>query len=158
MTRRLSALPHAHGTAVALAALHGICFPEDPWDAAAIAEILRMPSAFGVAVWEDDDPVGFALALDLRGDGEILSLAILPPQRRRGLGSTLLRALAGEAQRRGATALFLEVAEDNPAALALYRKHDFVEVGRRPKYYHRAGGFSDARILRRSLADAPASS
>lgn len=152
MTRRLAALPHSG--AAALAALHRLCFPEEPWDAAAIAEILRMPSAFGIFACEDDEPVGFVLALDSRGECEILSLAVLPEHRRRGLGSALLGALLSETQRRGAAALFLEVAEDNPAALALYAKHGFIEVGRRPQYYRRAGGFSDARILRRSIAAA----
>ena len=41
----------------------------------------------------------------------------------------------GEAKR-----IFLEVAEDNAPAVALYRKLNFVEVGRRKRYYERPGG------------------
>ena len=41
----------------------------------------------------------------------------------------------GEAKR-----LFLEVAEDNAAALALYKGMGFQEIGRRKKYYHRPDG------------------
>ena len=34
-------------------------------------------------------------------------------------------------------AIFLEVGEDNPAAIALYRAAGFGQVGRRPGYYRR---------------------
>ena len=37
----------------------------------------------------------------------------------------------------GAGAIFLEVGEDNPAAIALYRQAGFEPVGRRPAYYRR---------------------
>lgn len=37
----------------------------------------------------------------------------------------------------GADAIFLEVAEDNPGAIALYRSTGFETVGRRPDYYPR---------------------
>jgi ribosomal-protein-alanine N-acetyltransferase len=47
--------------------------------------------------------------------------------------------------------MFLEVAVGNVAALGLYRKHGFSQVGRRPRYY--ANG-SDALVMRAELAGA----
>jgi Acetyltransferases len=48
----------------------------------------------------------------------------------------------------GAQSLFLEVAEDNAAALGLYRSLGFVEVGRRPGYYDaRSGGGKEKQAL-----------
>ncbi|MFA4893699.1 GNAT family N-acetyltransferase, partial [Brevundimonas sp.] len=53
-----------------------------------------------------------------------------------------------EAAARGARRLFLEVAEDNEAARALYGRAGFSEAGRRPRYYARADGSRrDALLL-----------
>ena len=41
---------------------------------------------------------------------------------------------------RGALKLYLEVAEDNYAAIAFYRSFDFQQVGVRSSYYSRPGG------------------
>ena len=64
------------------------------------------------------------------------------------MGWTLLQALLHEAAARGATEVFLEVAESNAAARALYAKAGAQEVGRRRRYY--ADG-ADALILRMAL-------
>lgn len=48
----------------------------------------------------------------------------------------------------GATRLFLEVAEDNAAARALYDRLGFEPAGRRPRYYSRPNGPAvDALLL-----------
>jgi ribosomal-protein-alanine N-acetyltransferase len=64
----------------------------------------------------------------------------------------LLAALVDEARRRGARALFLEVADDNTAARRLYAARGFVQVGRRANYYRRAAGLVDALVLRLLLS------
>ena len=48
-------------------------------------------------------------------------------------------------------AVHLEVAVDNGAALALYRRSGFEQVGRRRGYYDRGGVSVDALVLRRAL-------
>jgi ribosomal-protein-alanine N-acetyltransferase len=55
------------------------------------------------------------------------------------------------AARHGAEAVFLEVAEDNAAAIALYANNKFVEVGRRPGYYSRKDGRVTALVMRRDV-------
>ena len=70
-----------------------------------------------------------------------------PEARRRGLGADLVRAGAEAARARGASTLHLEVAEDNTAALALYRATGFVEAGRRKGYYARPDGSAAAALL-----------
>lgn len=131
-----------------LAALHRACFPEDPWNAAAIAEILALKGFFGRLAWRDEAPVGFALALDLEGECEILSLGTLPRHRRAGIARTLLAEVCREARERRAEFAVLEVAIDNIAARALYAGFGFTQAGSRPKYYRRGDTLIDAVILR----------
>ena len=42
---------------------------------------------------------------------------------------------AGLAKQRGAQKIFLEVAENNHPARAMYERNGFVQIGVRPKYY-----------------------
>ena len=82
--------------------LHRACFPEDPWDAGAIAQIMRHARDFSAASdGQKTLPVGFALALDLGEEAEILSLGVVPDHRRSGIGSALLDAVCVEARLRG---------------------------------------------------------
>ena len=124
-----------------LARLHAASFP-DAWDAKAIAALLATPGTF--AHWNDD---GFVLARVAAQEGEILTLAVNPAARGRGLGRALLTAALDTAARMGAAAMFLEVGADNPAALALYEALGFVRVGDRKGDYQGR----DALVLRLSL-------
>ena len=108
-----------------LAVLHAACFP-DPWNAAAISALLVAPGTFAYA-HED----GFVLARVAGGEAEILTLAVAPAARGRGLGHALLRAAIVRAQELGAETMFLEVGADNPAARALYAALGFTKVGDR---------------------------
>ena len=133
-----------------LAAIHAEAF-DDPWSADAIAGVLAAPGAFALAIGEPGPLVGFVLCRRTADEAEILTLAVRPADRRRGLAATLLNASIALVTVAGATSMFLEVAEDNPAALALYAGAGFVDVGRRPDYYARPAGAVAARILRRDL-------
>ena len=99
--------------------------------------------------------VGFVVSRFAADEAEILSIAVAPSWRGRGIAGRLLdlhlRRLAGL----GIARLFLEVDEGNAAARQLYARAQFREVGRRGAYYHAAGDPSPpsaALILRRDLA------
>jgi len=126
-----------------LAALHGACFA-DRWTAAFLAKLLAGP---GVSAWTIGEDA-FLLLRVAADEAEILSLGTRPAARRRGHARELVRHAVAAAQAAGARRLFLEVAADNAAAVALYRAHGFVEAGRRPRYY--PGGI-DALVLARAL-------
>ena len=128
-----------------LAALHAASFP-DPWDAAAIAALLATPGTFAFS-----DPEGFVLARIAGDEAEILTLAVAPRARGRGLGRALLQAAIARARQLGAVAMFLEVGVDNPAALALYSGLGFARVGARKAYYAAGHGSGDALVLRLPL-------
>jgi len=91
---------------------------------------------------------GFIMSRMAADEAEILSVAIAPARRGRGLSRPLLefhlRSLAGL----GARTVFLEVDEHNAPACRLYGNATFHEVGRRQGYYQGGGA---ALILRRDL-------
>ena len=132
--------------------LHCACFPEDPWNPQAIAEIMNIAGFFGQIAWVDEMPAGFALALDLRKECEILALGVLPGWRREGIGAALLDSVCSEGSERGAECIVLEVAVDNSAALSLYTGRGFVPIGHRRKYYRQTGSRGDGLVMQRALA------
>ena len=96
---------------------------------------------------------GFILVRTVADEAEILTLAVRPADRRRGIAAGLVARGASVAAAQGASRLFLEVAEDNDAARGLYERAGFVEAGRRPRYYARADGSrTDALILTLNLS------
>jgi ribosomal-protein-alanine N-acetyltransferase len=152
MTRRVESV--CATAAGPLSTLHRACFPDDPWDVPAIIAIMGIPGFFGRTIWEGELPAGFALALDLSKECEILSLGVVPDRRRAGTGLALLDSVCFEARLRGAEGVVLEVAVDNGAARALYAVRGFTPVGRRRNYYRQAGRSVDALMLRLPLAAA----
>ena len=119
-----------------------------------MADLLGSSLVF--ALQAGDPPVGFVLARVVADEAEILTLAIDPVGRRCGTGGALVAAAAGTALAMGARNLWLEVAEDNAAARALYAGARFEAAGRRPGYYRRKDGTVDALLLHRRLNSAPA--
>jgi len=121
-----------------LAIVHAQSF-EAPWSADDIAGLLAGAGGFGLAVAEPEALSGFILCRLAADEAEILTLATRAFRRRRGVATALLRAARGAATAAGARAIFLEVAADNTAALALYDSQGFIQVGERPGYYARPG-------------------
>ncbi len=136
-------------TPAALAALHGRCFTTPrPWSEAAFAGLL--PS---VGVFVLGDARGFVMGRAVAGEAEVLTLAVDPAQRRQGLARELMAAFAAKARELGAESAFLEVAEDNAAAIALYLSLGYAPVGHRRGYFKTPQGqHIDALVLTRPLA------
>lgn len=137
-------------TPAELATLHARCFTTPPpWSEAAFASFLTDPLAFLLV----EGDAAFLLGRAVAGEAELLTLAVVPESRRLGLGRKLLARFLYQARLRGAASAFLEVAEDNTPARALYTAQGFAEVGRRPAYYAGPDGTRIAAIaMQRSLA------
>jgi ribosomal-protein-alanine N-acetyltransferase len=135
--------------AAVIAALHVAAFGE-PWRAEDVALLLATyGSAARLAVDAAGLPVGFVVLRHAGSEAEIVSIGVDPGRRRGGVGAALLTAAVEAA---GLVPLFLEVAEDNLPARALYRRAGFAAVGRRRAYYARPGGASvDAIVMRRDV-------
>ena len=76
--------------------------------------------------------VGFWFIVD---EAHISTLAVHPDYRGYGLGELLLQTAIDDAEQLNAKIITLEVRISNQIAINLYRKHDFKDVGSRPRYY-----------------------
>lgn len=135
-----------------LSRIHHACFTAPrPWSASEIAELLAQTGVFLT-----EAPSGFAMARVIADEAEILTVAVDPKTRRRGIGRQLMSDLIAEAAERGAASLFLEVAETNTAARALYDTLGFRQTGRRKGYFHHPDGTkTDAIVLSRLATPMP---
>lgn len=79
--------------------------------------------------------VGFCICRSTGLEAEILSISVEPNARRSGIGGLLMRESIRQLQRDRVSELFLEVDENNQAAILLYKRLGFLEVGARPGYY-----------------------
>ena len=127
----------------------------DPWSRYALASCIGSPTTrFTVAEVPGKGsapPVvaGYSVLARAADEAELLNLAVAEGARCRGIGAALVRQAIADAAEWGAWAVFLEVRASNAAALALYARAGFEEVGRRRGYYRRPS--EDALILRREL-------
>ncbi|WP_349291902.1 GNAT family N-acetyltransferase [Gluconobacter sp. Dm-73] len=122
-----------------LAELHEAAFHGgEVWSAASFIDLLSMHGTEVVIALIDNSPAGFILSRTVLDETEILTLAVHPYFRRRGVGMSLVQAILSKGQ------VFLEVAVCNNPAAALYEKCGFVKAGLRRGYY-RDG--SDAQVL-----------
>jgi len=121
----------------------------DPWSEASFREALTSPWTFGIVGQTGRGVMGYLIAREVAGTGEVLNLAVAPEGRRRGLGGALLRAGLVALRHRRVTEVFLEVRESNHSAQSLYLGHGFRPVGQRASYYRNPR--EDAVVLRLGL-------
>jgi ribosomal-protein-alanine N-acetyltransferase len=115
-----------------------------------IAEGSMAQSWFGRLLRTRRSLAGFVLSRRVLDEAEILTLAVAPKYRRRGVASALLSThLAALAAAGAKKALFLEVEAGNDAALALYAHFGFYPVGDRKAYYRKGDGQAAAAIVMR---------
>jgi ribosomal-protein-alanine N-acetyltransferase len=110
----------------AIAAIQAACPEAAQWPVGDYSNFPVLIAFTGV------EPAGFCAWRQVGEDeAELLNLAVMPEARRQGVGGALL-----EAVREAATGhIFLEVAQTNSPAIALYRKFGWEPVAVRQGYY-----------------------
>ena len=147
--KNLSLLWASPERAEEVAALHARLF-DQAWDAESIVRLIEHPasSSFIAQIREPRALAGFVIGRIAADEAEILSIGVAPEWQRRGIGRHMAEGLVRAARRAEVKRLFLEVAADNDAAIALYEGLGFKIVGARKAYYPRAGSDNvDAVIL-----------
>ena len=125
----------------------------NPWQRETFLELIGRPN-LELLVMEhgSEGIVGYAVLWCVLDQGELANLAITPPMRGMGLGRRLLSRVVEVARGHGVETMYLEVRESNEAALELYRRFGFSQVGLRKGYYDHPK--EDARILMAKLRPA----
>ena len=132
----------------AIAELEKICF-SDPWSENSIASELDNPLSYWLVADDNGIIAGYVGSQSVLDAADMMNLAVSPDYRKQGIGQALVRGLVNHLQQNNVIALLLEVRVSNHPAISLYEKLGFVQVGRRPKYYHNPR--EDALILRKEL-------
>ncbi len=131
-----------------LAAIHAAAMTvPEPWSAVTLKSFAEAPGGFVVTTAH-----GFALGRVIADEAELLTIAVDPGAQGRGEGRACLAAFESAAAERGARRGFLEVAETNAPARALYAKAHWRQDGKRRGYYRAADGARiDALLLSKEL-------
>ena len=121
-----------------LARLHAACFDRTPrpWTEREFRDLM---ATSGVALLTEPGGRGFVLFRNTGPEAEILTLCTDPVERRTGIARRLLDAMHDELVREGVKEVFLEVAESNTAAVALYLGAGYRKAGYRKDYYDDGG-------------------
>ena len=123
---------------------------EFPWTEGIFRDCLRV----GYCCWvllEEETVVGYAVLSIAAGESHLLNICVSKKCHRQGYATRLVEHMLQLAKRHDAQVCLLEVRPSNKAAVELYEKMDFVEVGIRPAYYPAKNGREDALILAREL-------
>lgn len=124
-----------------LAAIHAASFTHG-WCEEEFESLLsdRASIADGLYIGKQARPCGFILSRRVLDEAEILSIAIDPSHRQRGLSYQLLHRHRETLEHLGIRTLHLEVDENNKPAIALYSRAGFEITGRRRGYYAQPDG------------------
>jgi ribosomal-protein-alanine N-acetyltransferase len=139
-------LPMTASHTAAIAGLEQQCF-SDPWPESAVASELDNPLSYWLVAMDGRTVVGYVGSQTVLGEADIMNVAVAPSHRRQGIAAGLLERLRTDLKEQGVYSLTLEVRASNEAAIALYGLLGYVQVGRRPNYYHKPK--EDALILRK---------
>ena len=95
--------------------------------------------------------LGYLKARVIRDEIEIISILIDKKSRKIGIGKSLLNKLLNIAFEKKIQNIFLEVSVENEIAINLYKKFNFIKVGKRKNYYLQNGRYIDANIMKLAL-------
>ena len=138
--------------AATLSAIHRDSFIVG-WDEKAVTELFTGEGTVAWVTGLAQLPMGMLVARALADEYEIITMAVLPEWRGRGLAKLLLNHVINAAQQKKSKAIFLEVAEDNKPAQDFYQQAGFSVMNRRKDYYRRPGNiYIDALVMRKELA------
>jgi ribosomal-protein-alanine acetyltransferase len=120
------------------------CFKKEAFTKQQIAQLLKNPNSISLIAKENGDIVGFIIGMLSVEDGSlvghILTIDVSPSHRRKGVGIKLLQEIEKIFKDRQTIVCRLEVREDNVAALNLYQKLGYKEIGKLKYYYGDANG------------------
>jgi len=127
--------PATADDAPAIAGLEQVLFGDEAWTQQQVVDELTGFGRVGLVSTSstgggDGEIHGYVITMTIDELTDLQRIGVHPDHQRRGLAGALLDAAVADVDR-----MLLEVADDNDAALAFYRRRGFVEIDRRPRYY-----------------------
>lgn len=135
----------------AVMAIERASFGRDAYDRNLFAEYARSSRVLFLLALDPRDALGYSLACTSRQRSDLanlISIAIHPSARRRGIASLLLKSTIRRLKLRGVTRLTLMVRQSNTPALRFYERYGFRALRRSPGYYEDR---EDGLLMRRNL-------
>lgn len=93
--------------------------------------------------------IGFCISIHRGDSGHIITMDVLQPWRRLGVGSAILEEIEKRLAAKGVEHVALETATDNSAGIAFWRKRGYRSCGMKRGYYPRG---RDAYAMTKSIA------
>ena len=121
--------------AALLAEMHVRIFSYQKWTKDDFLQIFKNPVAHGLLLLSEENPIGYMLWHKVAEEAEIITIGILPDFQNKDFGQKLFTAFESHCCENKLTKIFLDVAENNKAAIAFYQKQGFVFKDRRKAYY-----------------------
>ncbi|MBU6263222.1 MAG: ribosomal protein S18-alanine N-acetyltransferase [Actinomycetales bacterium] len=125
-------------------------FPHTAWPAEQFRAEIGKATRMFLVVESNAQIIAYAGAFlpNAGGEGDIMTIAVAPEFRRKGIAKELIARLESWAKARGAIAMMLEVDVSNIEAIKLYQNLGYESLNIRKNYY---GYGRDAQIMRRGL-------
>jgi ribosomal-protein-alanine N-acetyltransferase len=133
-----------------LSAIHKECFPTY-WNIDAFNDFFAVA---GTRAWimEAPEPIAMVVHRVQYEQADIMTIAVLPHWRRKGIARSLLTLAMEKSSQMGAKRMFLDVEDGNVAAMALYEGYGFTVLNRRKNYYRQKdGSHTDALVMKCKL-------
>ena len=126
------------------------CFPAGiSYSKQELKSYIRRRGSFTLVVRDVDQgqAVGFIVVHE-GSTGHVITIDVVAKQRRSGVGSMLLRAAEDRLRTAGSSAVGLETAVDNSAALSFYKRYGYNVIRTLPRYYSNG---VDALVMKKDL-------
>lgn len=123
-----------------------------PWSRGNFVDSIT--SGYLCQVYRSDEGIlGYFILMMAADEAHLLNIVVAPTHQGKKLGAYLLHQAMMMAQDAGGRILLLEVRPSNAAALALYRRVGFRQIGVRRNYYRDTEGSEDAVVMSRALEE-----
>ena len=146
---RINIRSYANGDETKIAALEKECF-SSPWSEKAITDAKANGTFFLIAE-KGFDFAGYISLNTAADEGYINNIAVVPEYRRQGVAESLLYHLGKTAEKKQLAFLSLEVRESNLAAIKLYEKCGYKNMGVRKNFYENPK--ENAIIMTKTMRD-----
>lgn len=108
-----------------------------PWSQKSFSDALKREGNIYLVAENEKEILGYAGMWTVMGEGEITNVAVKPAARRQGVADAIMENIIMEGRRNGTGIFFLEVRQSNEAAMKLYEKHGFSQIGIRKNFYEK---------------------